>query len=584
MSDQSLETRAGRQLYDLLPEVYRSRDDGSLAAWLDSAGHLLDLVRNTMEQRLADSFPDEPLDGRACQDWLLPYFADLLEPQLISVDPRGQRAEVANAIAWRQRKGTLVSAEQVAQEVGQLEAEVQEGWKRVAVTPRLGSGRPAAPPAAGQPFAAELPLGTVDFGFQSRAFEVDANDPAAHLSRFGDRVLPWRQAYPSGAPAFPGSYEDASARTVDLRAPDWRRGHAHPRRLLFYYPPQGGFFPPGAPRVDWDQWLALRNELEAQCGFLLASSAERRSYVDALNRAISLVRLPLAQGALRIEARQGDDLVGERIAEADGRVRLRILRAGRWLEKVTQAGAPTVYRADEPVVVTTAASNNTIFLSPPEFRVDFEGLSFDAKLRCPSEGHRLRFRNAAAREVFVFTKDTAEPVIDAVDSLFDSVLAPSGLIRLEYVTILEALGGERLQVSDSLIARQQPGITSQQKVSVIRYSRTPLPLVEGTGLLAAFNTTEPPLFVELDFQDGGQTVRRPAKFGEPGSGVLHPEAPRAIRLGSEDGGEMGAYHGRRYSQASEAVRSKLEDYLPIGLEAVLIPDPLLLTPPPTLAG
>jgi hypothetical protein len=583
-----LATRAGNQLYTLLPEVYRSRDDGSLAAWLDAQGHLLDLVRNTLEQRLADSFPDEPLDGRACQDWLLPYFAELLEPQLISSDPRGQRAEVANAIAWRQRKGTLVSAEQVAEEVGQIEAEVQEGWKRVALTPRLGSGRSAAGAAAGQPFAAELPVGTVDFGFASRAAAVAENDPAAHVTRFGDQVRPWRLAYPSGAPAFPGSYEDASARTVDLRRPDWRQGHAHPRRLLFYYPPQGGFFPPGTPRIGWGSWASLRSGFEAHSAALLAGSEESLTYEDALHQAVTLLRRPAAPGTSRIEARINGQLAGERIAEAGGRVRLRLLLAGRWVEKVTQAGEPVLYRADEPVIVTPDGATAPIAPIAPielpasEPRVDFEGLSFLSALVCQGDGHHLRFRNCAARKVTVTTADITAPVIDAVGSLFDAVEAASGLVRLEYVTVLDTLHARRLQVSDSLIGNQL-GHPSQG-VSVIRYSRTPLPLAEGAGLLAAFNTTEPPLFVELDFPEAGRTVRRPARFGEPGAGVLHPEAPRALRLGAEDGGEIGAYHDRRYSQAAEAVRDKLADYLPIGLEAVLIPDPLLLTPPPGLVG
>jgi hypothetical protein len=580
----SLETRAGRQLYDLLPEVYRSRDDGSLAAWLDASGHLLDLVRNTLEQRLADSFPDEPLDGRACQDWLLPYFADLLEPRLISSDPRGQRAEVANAIAWRQRKGTLVSAEQVAEEVGQIETEVQEGWKRVAVTPRIGSGHSAAPPQAGQPFAAELPVGIVDFGFSSRAFVVAENDPAAHLSRFGDQALPWRLAYPAGAPAFPGSYEDASACTVDLRSPNWRQGHVHPRRLLFYYPPQGGFFPPGTPQIDWYQWSFLRSGFEQSCAELLAGDDESLTYSDVLGRVMTVVRRPAAPAVSRLVALAGEELetVAERIVETDGRVRVRMLLSGRWVERVTQAGQPVLYRADEPVIVSTLGVTDTIEFPTSELHVDFEGLSFLSEIRCAGADYRLRFRNCAAREVTVFTADTAAPVIDAVGSLFDSVQAPSGLVRLEYVTLLNLLNARRMQVSDSLIV-QQLGSPSQG-VSVIRYSRTPQTLTAGPALLAAFNTTAPPLFVELDFQENGRTVRRAARFGEPGSGVLHPEAPAAIRLGAEDGGEIGAYHDRRYSQAAEAVRDKLADYLPIGLEAVLIPDPSLLTPPPALGG
>ena len=82
------ETDLGRQLYQLLPAVYRSRDnarrgasgtvehDGDLALYLDAFGVLLDQFRQSLDQRLADAFPDNPAPGElACQPWLLPYFA-----------------------------------------------------------------------------------------------------------------------------------------------------------------------------------------------------------------------------------------------------------------------------------------------------------------------------------------------------------------------------------------------------------------------------------------------------------------------------------------------------------------------------
>lgn len=352
-----LETRTGNQLYDLLPEVYRSRDDGSLAAWMNGMGHLLDLVRNTLEQRLADCFPDAPLRGRASQDWLLPYFADLLEPHMISSDPRAQRAEVANAIAWRQRKGTVAVAEQVAQGVGQIEVEVQEGWKRVAVTPRIGGTPPPPPPMEGDPWA-DGPAGTVAFGFPSRAVRVDPEDPAARVTRFGDQWIPWRQAHASGTPAFPGSYEDVSARTVDMRSPDWRCGHAHPRRLLLYYPPQGGFFPPGAPVVDWYAWASRRSIFEQGLAQLDAGEESRISFSD-----VSAERLPESQGIARVLIKKGGALVGERISEPHGRVTLRMLLSGRWMERSTKPGEPVLYRGDgRPVIVRASSSGNTIHL------------------------------------------------------------------------------------------------------------------------------------------------------------------------------------------------------------------------------
>jgi hypothetical protein len=133
MATDKLTTAIGKQLYRVLPEVYRTRDgeetggQEDLARFLDACGELLDRIRATLDQRLADSFPDNPPAGTACQPWLIPYFAQLLDVRLVSPDEKGRRDEVANAVAWRQRKGTLTVIEQIAEAVGQMEAEVGEG-------------------------------------------------------------------------------------------------------------------------------------------------------------------------------------------------------------------------------------------------------------------------------------------------------------------------------------------------------------------------------------------------------------------------------------------------------------------------
>jgi hypothetical protein len=73
------QSRIGAQLYALLPEVYRNRDrdanearDEHLRLYLDASGELFDRIYQTLRQRLDDHFPD------TCQEWLLPYFAELL--------------------------------------------------------------------------------------------------------------------------------------------------------------------------------------------------------------------------------------------------------------------------------------------------------------------------------------------------------------------------------------------------------------------------------------------------------------------------------------------------------------------------
>ena len=561
------ETPTGRQLYALLPEVYRSRDNGDLAGLLDGLGHLLGLVRSTLEQRLADSFPDEPLSGRACQPWLLPYFAELVDARLVSPDPSGQRAEVANAIGWRQVKGTVANVEQVAQDVGRFEVEVQEGWKRVAVTPRTGWPVSPISPAAGRPgsdpFAVDRPLGTVAFGLHARAVQPrNADDPAAH--RFLNRNLRWRQANPHGAPCFPGSYEDPSARIVDLRSPDWRKGHYHPRRLLLYFPPPAGFFQPGAVAVAWTDWDAAAQDLDAQIAALQAAG------VDLLpisgGRVIERLKEGTRPALFRI--RKDDDVQAERTTEPDGTVVTRLLLAGQWLEERLDAAVRELRSLGDVVQIQGDVS----------LRGDrtwiFEKLAFRGRIDV-TEG-RLVLRSSAAGEISAGNSDLTEPVVDAVGSLLGGLTA-AGLARLEYVTVLDGLGAGRLQASDSILSGTVtvPDAADTEVEHCVRYSRID---ADTANVVTRYCTSSTPLYVELDFDDG----RRPANFGETGCGVLHPACSRSIRSGAEDGGEMGAFHDRRYSLALEAVSTKLQDFLPLGLDAVLIPDPRLHGVPPAL--
>lgn len=506
------QTDAGRQLYALLPEVWRSRDDGDLQGLLDGFGDLLGLVRSTLEQRLADSFPDEPLEGAACQSWLLPYFAELVGEQIVSPDPIGQRAEVANAIAWRQVKGTLAGVERMAQEVGRFEVEVQEGWKRVAMTPRAGWPLPviSREKAPGEdPYAVDKPIGTVIFGLHARALRTTPDDPAGRPTQFDG--ISWRQAHPQGTPCFPGSYEDPSARTVDLRSPDWRRGHAHPRRLLLYFPPPAGYFPAGAPKI---LWTALQTALQQ-------APAEHEPDGTVVKR-VQVQNREIEERVLgdRRELRTAGDII-----QIDGNVNL-------------------------PGTDTFA----------------FEGLAFLGTITVASG--RLVLRRSAAKKVVAQKADLAAPVVDAAGCLIDEISVADGLVRFEFVTVLTGTSVRKLQASDSILLGSLTlgALPLNEPRSCIRYSRVP---VTAAKFAASATTGETPLFVS-------------SQFAAYGCGVLHPAAPASIRFGAEDGGEMGAYHDWRLALALDAVRAKLEDFLPLGLQAVLIPDPRLLVKPPAL--
>jgi hypothetical protein len=553
----------GRQLWELLPEIYRRSDNGDLAAWLDGMGHLLELFRNTLDQRLADCFPDRPLEGKACQDWLLPYFAELFDARLVSPDPDGQRAEVAQVIGWRKSKGTLAVVEQVAQEVGRLEVEVQEGWRRVATTPRIDLT--ALGPSASR--------GMVAFDRRSRALRTGASDPAGRATRFGDQLVHWRQGSPEGIPCFPGSYEDVSARTPDLRNPNWRQGHAHPRRLLLFYPPPAGFFAPSSPRVAWTDLEAAIHNLDNQI-FRLEATGGDLLFFEEQGMSWKIERLRESGQVLAIRLSADGLLKTERTWTANGAPRTRVYLAGRQFFREDGNDGTQIFRAERGELVIT----DPLVLFNGATACELTNLSFIGEVRL------LAFRNqlqtVAVRDLKINAPLGLQ--LSCTDCLIETLNAPGNRIRLEHTTVLKPMAvPSLLQASDSILAGT---FTSQLQGTAhcLRYSRVPPGLSLFSEASPFHNTEALPLFMALDFVDEEKPVRRPARFGEPGCGVLHPGAPRAIRFGSEDGGEMGAYHARRYSLAEEAVRQKLSEFLPVGLEAVLIPDSRLLSPPPTL--
>jgi hypothetical protein len=493
----------GRQLYRLLPAVYRDRDNttldslGDLGKYLDGCGELLDRVRATIDQRLADSFPDNPSPGeRACQEWLLPYFAELVDARLVSPDPRAQRDEVARAVEWRQRKGTLACLEDIAESVGGFEVEVQEGWRRVALTARVGAPLPTPEslgvagtrpvPGGGtervfdprRPIDAArhpgLPAVTIDFRYTSGAVLTDPGNPAGHVTNFGGEPHRWRVTNPHAVPCAPGSYQDVSRRTADMRTPDWARGHAHPRRLLLRLPP-----PPGT-----------------------------------------------------IGGRGYEEVAGT-VTIAEGTLSRKVVRG---TVRVTGAG-----------VIIDDCAIERVEVVPPG------------------------------------ATDPSLPVARIRNCLIDRIEA-DGLVEMEYCTVLGAAAFHRLNASECIFAGPSLGVALPD-TSCLRFSRFPpgTPDALARRLGAAGNTGDAPIFQDLLFcDDGTHLIRRPARFGEPGAGVLHLATPESVRLGAEDGGEMGVYHARAYALRMKAVLDKLRQFVPAGIEAVLIPDPQLHRIPPSL--
>lgn len=543
------------RLLEWLPAHWRERDEtGDLKRLLAVYGGLLDALHETIEQRRNDGFPDLDPDGGHCQPWLLPYFAQLLDVRLVSPDEAGRRAELADAVAWRQRKGTRPALEAIAEAVGRFEVETQEGWKRVAIAPRIDRallpeaayGEAAIPAPASAAMRARhpgLPAATVDLRHCSRAVQCEAGNSGAHHTRFAGERLAWRQAERHGVPCRPDSYQDVSRRTVDLRTPDWRRGLYHPRRVLLYLPPPEGFFGHGHGRMNWGGLTGVVQEA-------LASDIATWAADEVLTCRFGLVELTLGRTEWNGQAVLG---VGLRGLDA---VPLR-------LRGVAEFDGPALF--------------------------SFENLWLDNRLEI--KGGAVRLVNCAVRHLHVSTAERDAPVIEARACLFKRVEAARGLVRLEYATVLGTLMAEHLEASDSILLPALRKDTVDDDVPAagcIRYSRLfhipPEPLPAAPEFIndpawvadgkrsalrchAATCTTAEPLF----WND---------EFGQPGCAVLHPDCHPAIQAGAEDGGELGACHDHRYVLRQRAVLDKLQEFLPVGMEAVLIADRTLACAPP----
>jgi len=150
---------AGR-IYNLLPAIYRLRD-------ADQGGPLKQLLAVVAEQvavieeDLAQLYDDQFIETAA--DWAIPYIGDLIGYRALNgVLPQiaSPRAEVANTIGYRRRKGTLAVLEELAYVVTGWDARAVEFFQLLATTqymnhirlqnrvpPHLGKGIAFTPPA-----------------------------------------------------------------------------------------------------------------------------------------------------------------------------------------------------------------------------------------------------------------------------------------------------------------------------------------------------------------------------------------------------------------------------------------------------
>jgi uncharacterized Zn-binding protein involved in type VI secretion len=129
------------QLFALLPAVYRNRDaanGGPLQALFAVMAAQSAIVEDNIKQLYDDQFIE------TCAPWVIPYIGDLIGYNSIYqvAAASDSRAEVANTIGYRRRKGTLIALEQLATDVSGRACVVVEAFKRLIVTESMRDVRP----------------------------------------------------------------------------------------------------------------------------------------------------------------------------------------------------------------------------------------------------------------------------------------------------------------------------------------------------------------------------------------------------------------------------------------------------------
>ena len=147
----------------------------------------------------------------------------------------------------------------------------------------------------------------------------------------------------------------------------------------------------------------------------------------------------------------------------------------------------------------------------------------------------------------------------------------SNLCRLEYCTVLKKTECKKLEASDCILLQ---GSIADFEEAYVRYCCLPwwpqtiITPPQGRAYEDSM-VRNPPLLMN-------------ATFGMPGCGVLHPATRNEIRLGAEDGGELGAFHHQRHALRELAALDKMREFLPVTQTPVLVPHGSWVRPMPPL--
>ncbi|MCU1244663.1 MAG: hypothetical protein JWN02_573, partial [Acidobacteria bacterium] len=170
------------QLFSLLPAVYRNRD-ADIGDPLQSLYVVLAQQLGIVEDNIQQLYDDQFIE--TCAPWVIPYIGDLIGYNSIyqvagaSFD---SRAEVANTIGYRRRKGTLIALEQVSADVSGRTTVAVEEFRRLITTESMRLVRPRHASTVNLRQTSALDRFGTAFDTQSRTVDVRRIAPRLRLT------------------------------------------------------------------------------------------------------------------------------------------------------------------------------------------------------------------------------------------------------------------------------------------------------------------------------------------------------------------------------------------------------------------
>jgi hypothetical protein len=181
-------TLGAAEIYALLPAIHQTRDAAAGGPLKALFGLIAEQV-GVLEQDLRGLYDDEFIE--TCSPWVVPYIGDLIGwTGLLPGVPAtaGGRAEVANTIGYRRRKGTVIALEQLGADVTGRSVRVVEYFRRLAVNQSLHHLRPDAGGYADLRDGSGLSRSGSPFETQSRTVDVRRIAPRYRIQDNPDRV------------------------------------------------------------------------------------------------------------------------------------------------------------------------------------------------------------------------------------------------------------------------------------------------------------------------------------------------------------------------------------------------------------